>query len=564
MIVGPGPAPAAYPAATRSPDSSPNSDVNKVGVFNIDTSPPPSSASSSHVSFRRHRRKKQHQKQGKGVLVGSRPRWVPGGRRGGGLQDLALPLGMSFAAVLSQVLDGRKGSSDDLPVDQLSLICTSAVKESVSNIYGNRFDSFLLNFENSFHSTLKTLWLINGTSVTGKRSRAHRQVSIGQRPKRSVNEISIRDQENIDCSSFRSTSNFEAVEENCVASNATIEDFPENTLLTSMNNQLMLHGQQSQELAQVSHSFVNPGFGQAIFNTLEKSLMQQSRSNDLKEFEIGLISKKLQLKQSQLALNSYANMLERVKISMGICKATFKEQKLRNQMLDTRHAELLQRCIDLLVGGLFIMSGFLIYGAYVFSYERITEATSSCSAIPKESRSWWIPKPVASLNSVWLVLSCHVTALSRMLFGLVMIVAVAIAVFQRSVKSGPTVVPVTFNLLILGLLCGFFGKLCIDTLGGSGFYWLLLWEPFCLVHFFANVFPSALHYVLYGPLSISQGGARAGTLLPYWLRRSVFYVVLSFVYPAMSGLLPFASLGIWKEHFTEKIYLWNAGVEGEL
>ncbi|KAJ6849557.1 protein CPR-5 [Iris pallida] len=197
--------------------------------------------------------------------------------------------------------------------------------------------------------------------------------------------------------------------------------------------------------------------------------MEQTRSNDLKAFEIGLISRKLKLKESQLALNSYSHMLEKIKITMGISKATFKEEKLRNQMLDTRHAELLRRCIDLLVGGLFIMSGFLSYGAYVFSYERITEATTSCSAIPKESRSWWIPKQVASFNSAWMMLRCHVVALSRMLFGLLMIVAIAYAVFQRSVTCGPTMMPMTFILLLMGLLCGISGKLCVDTLGEVGF-----------------------------------------------------------------------------------------------
>jgi len=76
-------------------------------------------------------------------------------------------------------------------------------------------------------------------------------------------------------------------------------------------------------------------------------------------------------------------MLEKIKVSMGISKAFFKDEKLRNQMLDTRHVEFLRRCIDLLVYGLFIMSGCLGYGTYIFSFQRIMDATLSCSDIPK-------------------------------------------------------------------------------------------------------------------------------------------------------------------------------------
>jgi len=122
----------------------------------------------------------------------------------------------------------------------------------------------------------------------------------------------------------------------------------------------------NQQLASVSHSFVGSGCSRSILSTFEKSVMERTHSNDLKAFEMGLIRIKLQLKESQLALSSYANMLEKIKVSMGISKASFKEEKLRNQMLDARHAEFLRRCIDLLVSSLIIMSGCLGYGTYIF------------------------------------------------------------------------------------------------------------------------------------------------------------------------------------------------------
>ncbi|KAG1363265.1 hypothetical protein COCNU_11G000920 [Cocos nucifera] len=339
-----------------------------------------------------------------------------------------------------------------------------------------------------------------------------------------------------------------------------IEEFQEDPSLNSMN-QLVVHGHITQQLAHVSHGVGNPGLNQSILNTFDRSIMEQTRSNDLKAVELSLIMKKLQMKQSQLALNSYANLLEKIKISMGISKASFKEEKLRNQIQDMKYAELLKSCIDLLVTGLIIMLGFLLYGASIYSYQRIAEATSACTSTFKETRSWWIPKPVASFSSGWLMLRCHFVALTRMSFGLLMILAIAYLLFQRSTMPGPTM-PVTFILLLLGVVCGFAGKFCVDTLGGNGYCWLLYWEVLCLLHFFANMFPSAFYHILYGPVSVSQGAKVVR--LPYWIRRYIFYSILLLVLPTLSGLLPFASICDWKDHFSEKIMLWSSGNESEL
>ena len=58
-----------------------------------------------------------------------------------------------------------------------------------------------------------------------------------------------------------------------------------------MNNQIVLHGQMNQQLASASHSFVGSGCSQSILSTFDKSVMEQTRSNDLKALEIGLIRK---------------------------------------------------------------------------------------------------------------------------------------------------------------------------------------------------------------------------------------------------------------------------------
>lgn len=168
---------------------------------------------------------------------------------------------------------------------------------------------------------------------------------------------------------------------------------------------------------------------------------------------------------------------------------------------------------------------------------------------------------MASFNSGWLMLRCHTVVLTRLSFGLLMILVVAYSAFQRSASSGP-IMPVTFILLLLGALCGTAGKLCVDTLGGNGYRWLVYWQAFCLVHFLANAFPSGLYLVLYGPVSVTQ--SIKVIRIPYWIRRYTFYAVMLLVLPTLSGLLPFASLKDWKDHFSQKMNFWISSNEPDL
>ncbi|KAJ0980988.1 hypothetical protein J5N97_009243 [Dioscorea zingiberensis] len=474
----------------------------------------------------------------RGRRSGNEPRLS---RNEDGVSDLALPLGMSFAAIIVQVLDVKNISGGRIPVDHLSTICTSALKESITYIYGNRFDSFMRNFEKSFGSTLKALRSINETS-------SNNQGDTASCSFRSSN------QEAEEISGIQEPEEISGIQEPF----SSMENFQNNLPLNCINNQLVIHRGLNQDLANVSERGISSGFNQSILSTFEKSVMEQSRSNDLKTVEISLIMKRLQLKQSQLALSSYANLLEKVKLSMGFSKASFKEEKLRNQMQDARLAQLLRRCIDLLVTGLIIMCGFLVYGACTFSYQRIMEATSSCTSVPKESKSWWVPKPVASFSSGWLLLRCHAVILTRLSFGLLMILAVAYSVFQRSATSGPTM-PVTFILLLLGAVCGVAGKLCVDTLGGNGYCWLIYWETLCLLHFLANVFPSILYHILYGPVFVTQ--VAEVVRLPYWIRRYTFYTFMLLILPSLTGLLPFGSIEDWKGHFSQKNFFWSLSNE---
>ncbi|XP_066307830.1 protein CPR-5-like isoform X1 [Miscanthus floridulus] len=456
------------------------------------------------------------------------PAATPGGEGQGGAgvqvqDDLALPLGMSFAAVVAQVVNTKNPSGERLQPALLSKICTSAVKESLRNIYGNKLDSFMRNFEKSFNSTLTTLHLVNEMLVYGQ----------GAVPQCSSKH------EDSDAASKLSTSG---------PQNPTQEI--KQDLSNSVESQLVLCAGGSQQLTRRTHSISSPEADQRILNAFERSLKEQTRSNELKEFEISLSMRKLQLKQSQLELNSYSHMLDKIKLSLGFQKASFQTEKFKTQMQDTRHAQIMRTLIDFLVSAVIIMSVCFGYGTYTYSYQRITDITAACSATSRGSKSWWVPNSVSNFNSGLLFIRCHVIAATRMFFGIVMILAIVWLAFQRSAVSGSSM-PVTFNIILLGVICGFAGRFCTNTLGGDGNMWLICWEVLCSIHLLGNCYPSVLYRVLHGPISVSD--SKESVWFPYWIRRWMFYAVLGFFIPALNGLLPFASLSDWNNHFTKEL-----------
>uniref|UniRef100_J3LHH3 CPR5-1 n=2 Tax=Oryza brachyantha TaxID=4533 RepID=J3LHH3_ORYBR len=464
---------------------------------------------------------------------------APGGDgRGaaGGAQDLALPLGMSFAAVLAQVLSRSNCSGRSLQPDFLSKMCTSAVKESLTNIYGDRFDNFMKLFEKSFGSTLRTLQLINETPVYDEQDKPRCSHQDGT----SVAEIKISGAD----------------------SQRLVHDIQQSESLNSMDdNQIILHADANQQLVQLPCKKASPEFDRHILNAFERSLNEQARSNELKELEIGLNMRKLQLKQSQIALSSYSHMLEKIKISMGFQKASFREEKFRMQMEDIRHAELLKRLIDMLLAAVVFMSICFGYGTYIYSYQRIKAVTAACAAASREPKSWWMPNSVSAFNSGLLFFRCHFIAATRISFGMLMILLIAWLIFQRSAMTGPNM-PITFNVMLLGVLCGFVGRFCVDTLGGDGNVWLFFWEVLCFVHLFGNSQPSLLHRMLYGPVTVTDRTKAVG--LPYWVRRYTFYAILSIILPCLAGLLPFASLSDWNGHVVEYMMSKFIGINTEV
>ncbi|CAN1224491.1 Protein CPR-5 [Linum grandiflorum] len=518
-----------HPIRTQTKKKSKNTKRKKISIDDASSSSSASSSlSCSQRNSRTHLRRRLviaplHRRDGDAAVTGQN------------LDVIALPLGMSFAAVITQVLEKKDVQGESMSAELLSAMCTTAVRESLANVFGHQFELFASNFQRSFRSTLRTLRAINESPFhRGPPDSGHLNPD-----KLGPHVVSNKPVcgGSTSCSSTRnfydeSDLPFSSVHNRLHSTEEIEEDLP----TVSLTRELTVHGQMSQLTCSAS-------------SLGSRSVTEQARSNDLKELEIGLSMRRLQMEKEQIAIGWESNRLGKSKLTMGEAKASFKAEKFKTEQEDTRHAELLQKCIDCLVAGLFIMSAALSYSAYVYSHRRITEATESCATPFEETTSWWMPKPVSSFNSGLHTLKCQVQVVSRMLFGMLMILVVAYLLLQRSANAHRTM-PVTFILLLLGVACGFAGKLCVDTLGGDGFHWLVLWESICLLHFLTNVFTSTVFHILCGSLDISQGSShRMPIICPYWVRRCIFYTVALLVLPLCCGLLPFAGVREWKDHF---------------
>ncbi|KAK2438679.1 protein CPR-5 [Trifolium repens] len=466
--------------------------------------------------------------------------------------SIGFPLGMSFAAVMAQVLYKRDATIDihKISPSHISSICTSAIKESLANVYGDKLDDLARNFEQSFASTFSTLRLIYESS------RSNEGNNLNTRKMKFPTCKLTHDKGDCSSATVIDGGNSEGVlHEKIQDQSNNCKEFEENFHMDSISHGVTLHRQSNQF---VCFPPISSGSGinnNSVISVSEKSVMEESRSNDLKTIELALAMKKLKLKETQLVLNSDLNHLERSKLAMGMSKASFKVEKFKNQLEDMRHGELIKNCVDCLIAGLLVMSSSLLYGAYVYSYERIAESTASCTPSNKESKSWWSPKSMFSLDTKWHVLWCQVQVMSRMVFGVLMIFAIAYLLIMRSTTISQTM-PVTFILLLLGIACGYCGKLCIDALGGSGSLWLIYWEIMCMLHFLSIVCTPTLFKILHGPV-VASHKTKQNIILPYWFRRFWFYSTLLVFLPLLCGLAPFASFDQWKDHFLLKVFVFN-------
>lgn len=289
-------------------------------------------------------------------------------------------------------------------------------------------------------------------------------------------------------------------------------------------------------------------FQQNFLNVLDKSLREKERSNHLKSLKLVQKVRHFKLEEEQLRNNSESNMLRRNKLELNQSKALFKESAFVGEKQNRAYDELSRQCADELAAGMIIMLVALAYGVSRYSRSLLSEAITSCQAFTKESqKSSWFPNPMDTVTGRFRTVVCEIMVISRMLAGGGFVSVIAYLLLRHTVTSSSQAKPATIILILLGGLCGWAGKFSVDSLGGSGFRWLVYWELLCILHAFATCFTSYLFCFLNGPISSSVGSNSTSS----WIRKFAFHTTLVLVLPAMAGLTPFAPVRDWTKHFSD-------------
>ncbi|XP_010484292.1 PREDICTED: protein CPR-5 [Camelina sativa] len=441
-------------------------------------------------------------------------------------EALAFPLGMSFAALANLVLQRKNAAGQNVFVDDLAMISARAATETVASVYGYKLGSFATTFEKSFNHTLRILKVTNESA----------------NPRQLNNDDVGRC--NLDCSIIDEYSDTELSAKETSSSTSAYEVIQGSAIATTSMNELVLH-EASRQL-----SCLPPSSSEMPYTAMLRFIAEkQQEANDLQREAISLKMIGLTYKEVGLGLKHESNNLQKSQLEMDVSKAAFKKEKFKTELEETRKAEMVRRVMDWLGVSVFSMSVSMLTGAYNFSLKRIEDATAACEPSEETSSTWWVPKHVSTLNSEFNTMICRIRVWVQFVFGLIMLLVLAYFIMQRS--SGRTqAMPISFIVIVLGIFCGLPVKVCVDTLGGDGKLWLMFWEVFCLFHLFANVFTLTLYGLMYGPIiNVTQvtKSSRFKTLFPYGARRSVLYVVFIFVLPAITGLLPFATFGEWRD-----------------
>lgn len=166
------------------------------------------------------------------------------------------------------------------------------------------------NFELSFSSTLKILLLVNETSIRAR-----------------ISSIKVECTKEASCLTSH-------VQHDClgVDSSNGSEEMQETIQANDIFNQLTRQGQMNQPLS-LSSRITSTAYSQPVLSTFERSVSEQTRSNNLKIFELALNLQRLNLKRSRLALHSQANGWKELKYQWAFQKQLLESKNLRCRYL---------------------------------------------------------------------------------------------------------------------------------------------------------------------------------------------------------------------------------------
>lgn len=300
-------------------------------------------------------------------------------------------------------------------------------------------------------------------------------------------------------------------------------------------------------------------FQKVFLNFFERHVQAQEQHNHIKSVEVAHLIKQRILEEEKIQLTSASNDLMREHIELNRSKANFKESTVLEQRANAAHVSFSTTCADELVAGLFVMLISLVHGARKYSFVLLNDLVSTCQPSVKEPHRSsslfhidWLYNSLDSLVEKLQAFVCHITVAGRILIGSIVVAVVASSLLRRSITSSSQSMPATILIIILGGVCGFAGKLSVDTIGGSGIRWLVAWEIFCMLHALTNCFTPSVYSLLHG----SPSSTRAKFGIPFWFRRLSFHIIMVLVLPVLAGQLPFGSF----RHITNDLFLTSVEI----
>ncbi|CAM6068633.1 unnamed protein product, partial [Sphagnum tenellum] len=474
--------------------------------------------------------------------------------------NLPAPLGNAIATVMAEVLEHERAGQDRLfAADELAKVFLMVDSSFGMQIMGSECSSFVDQFKQAFQSTYRLIGSVKVASAKrlvhsgpqGKQStRSHKCLQDGLlsrtvlgRVAEGVTNGNLEPKYAQDSESTTSDTGIET--DDCDLQSDLAEQF-ERMTFSSDNPEFPSGMGQDMVLSTLSLDGSAGNLQQEFLHWYKKSLAEKQQSNYLKTLKLAYQFKRLNLDEEHLHLRSESNLLMRENVSLSREKAEFREMEIQDRKLAVAYDLLSRTCADELVAGLIVMLCALLYGGWNYSYARLVDVISHCQPAIFEPSHSMIPgfnRIFDSLNLMsaqMQMLFCNLTVAARMFLGLGIISMVAATLLRKSVTSSSQAMPATILLIILGGLCGVAGKFAVDSMGGSGYHWLLVWESLCVIHASTTCFTPYLYWLLNGAPQHTLDKRRQYYLLNPWVRGLLFHGCLVLVLPAMAGLLPFA------------------------
>ncbi|XP_024532087.1 uncharacterized protein LOC112346738 [Selaginella moellendorffii] len=217
------------------------------------------------------------------------------------------------------------------------------------------------------------------------------------------------------------------------------------------------------------------GSSVAIF---QETLMEQRRSNSLKEMELVCAMRGLKLKERELDMQEAS--IDIGKETLDVSKSTlkFNVSKAGRDEMAAACADFRRSTSDYFLAGLLIMFAFTAFCVWRNLPEWFSTLRDSCSAAPATKQAWYnFVGSITGNTNYWL---CIARGSAGAILG-VLLCLLLLFICKKTLSSTKRAMPMTI-FMVGGSCVGVVGKEIVYLLGGQGWNWMVVWLLSCLVH----------------------------------------------------------------------------------